>query len=171
MKPGRLWDILTMLSHAIRSSKADGDTLSFQLYVRNDNRKPRLVTLTSVCGPDDDGAPCLTAMLPVADASLGAGRSFDERQARRFHLGELRQTPGATLALAENGVSPTELLARHARGDWGEVTDADRAANEAAIGNELRIWSVYRLPVTGEKIWVITEADRSATTIMLPDEY
>ena len=80
-------------------------------------------------------------------------------------------TPGARLELAENHVSPDEFIARHSRGDWGEVSDDDRAENEFAIGKELRIWSVYVLPLTKEKIWVITEADRSLTTILLPDEY
>lgn len=103
---------------------------------------------------------------------MGAGQSFDDRQEqRRFHLGHLQQTPGAILALEENGVLSDEFFARHARGDWGDVTDDDRAENEFAIGKELRIWSVYHLPKTGEKIWVITEADRSLTTILLPDEY
>lgn len=64
---GRLWDILTMLSYAIRNTNTDSDTLAFQLYVRNDNEKPRLVTLKAVCGPDDDGSPCLTVMLPNED--------------------------------------------------------------------------------------------------------
>lgn len=64
---GRLWDILWMLATAIRGSKAPGDTLNFQLYVRNDNRRPELVTLKAICGPNDDASPCITVMLPEED--------------------------------------------------------------------------------------------------------
>jgi hypothetical protein len=64
---GRLWDILWMLAVAIRRSREPGDTLSYQLYVRNDNRRPKLVTLKAVCGPADDGLPCITVMLPNED--------------------------------------------------------------------------------------------------------
>jgi hypothetical protein len=65
---GRLWDILTMLGHAIRRSDGRKE-LSFQLHVRNDNRAapPPLVSLKAVCSPDDDGSPCLTIMEPGED--------------------------------------------------------------------------------------------------------
>jgi hypothetical protein len=99
---------------------------------------------------------------------MSAGPTFADR---KFHLGGLSMTRGAQWALLENNVTPTEYVARHVRGDWGDVSENDRAENEFAIGRELRIWSVYHLPVTGEKIWVITEADRSQTTILLPEEY
>jgi hypothetical protein len=62
---GRLWDIVWLLSVAIRAEKKRGsnlDTLQFGVYVRNDNRRPRLVRLKAVCGPDDDGTPCITVM-------------------------------------------------------------------------------------------------------------
>jgi hypothetical protein len=62
---------------------------------------------------------------------------------RKFHLGGLSMTRGAQWALLENNVTPTDYLARHVRGDWGDVSDNDRAENEFAIGRELRIWSVY----------------------------
>jgi hypothetical protein len=61
-------------------------------------------------------------------------------------------------------------LARHAGGDDGEVRESDRQANEHALKHDLRVLSAYTLR-TGEKIWIITEADRSTTTIMLPEEY
>jgi hypothetical protein len=64
---GRLWDILWMLAAAIRGSKDPGDTLNFQLYVRNDNLRPKLVTLKAICGPNDDASPCITVMLPEED--------------------------------------------------------------------------------------------------------
>lgn len=104
---------------------------------------------------------------------MGAGQSLANNQEheRKFHLGGLSLTTGAEWAFLESGVSPKDYVARHARGDWGQVSDDDRAENEFAIGKELRIWSVYSLPETEQKIWVITEADRSRTTILLPEEY
>lgn len=62
---GRLWDILWMLAVAIRRSRERGDTLRYELYVRN--RHPELVTLKAICGPADDGTPCITVMLPNED--------------------------------------------------------------------------------------------------------
>ena len=64
---GRLWDIVWLTRHAIRSAPAGADTVPVKLYVRNDNRRPRLVNLKAVCGPDDNGAPCITLMLPGED--------------------------------------------------------------------------------------------------------
>jgi hypothetical protein len=65
---GRLWDILWMLKQAIAMEpQSKKDVMQFRLYVRNDNRKPKLVTLKSVCGPGDDGEPVLTIMLPSED--------------------------------------------------------------------------------------------------------
>jgi hypothetical protein len=80
-------------------------------------------------------------------------------------------TEGALDALMTARVSPTPFLQRHRSGDWGELDAEDIAANDrAARGNE-RILSAYTLPTTGERIWIITEWDRSATTILLPSEY
>ena len=64
---GRLWDILNMLRFAIAKSPRGSSELLFKLYVRNDNRRAQLVTLKSVCGPNDDASPCLTVMLPDED--------------------------------------------------------------------------------------------------------
>src|SRR5690349_94629 len=65
---GRLWDILVMLGYAIRGDR-DQSVLRFRLHVRNDNREqmPPLVELKALCGPDDDGSPCITIMLPLED--------------------------------------------------------------------------------------------------------
>jgi hypothetical protein len=63
-----------------------------------------------------------------------------------------------------------EFVARHVRGDWGDCDDHDRQANEDALRNGERLFSVYRT-VKGEKLWVITEADRSSTCVLLPEEY
>lgn len=59
---GRRWDVLMMLRFAIKRGGAEARELQFQLYVRNDSRGPKLVTLKAVCGPDDDGAPCVTVL-------------------------------------------------------------------------------------------------------------
>lgn len=63
---GRLWDILNMLRFGAAKSKGESEIL-FKLYVRNDNRKAKLVTLKSVCGPNDDLSPCITVMMPDED--------------------------------------------------------------------------------------------------------
>lgn len=97
----------------------------------------------------------------------------------RFPLGRVVATPGAVALLAATAVSPLALLARHLRGDWGDVDAHDSAQNEIALLCGFRILSAYTLPPTapdGDKsnskvIWVITEADRSVTTLLLPDEY
>jgi hypothetical protein len=79
-------------------------------------------------------------------------------------------TPGALEALAESGQSPAVFLVRHAGGDWGLVDEEDRLLNDEALRDGSRLLSAYET-VRGVKLWVITEADRSATTILLPDEY
>ena len=87
-----------------------------------------------------------------------------------FLPGRIMMTPGALVALATANVAPESLLFRHMTGDWGNLVEEDRLENDRALGNGTRIFSSYLLP-TGEKIWLITEADRSATTFLLPMEY
>ena len=94
----------------------------------------------------------------------------------KFKLGRTVATPGALDALERAGQDAAEFLDRHARGDWGEVGEADWKVNDAAVAHEhdpdrqARLLSAYRTGL-GERLWVITEADRSATTLLLPDEY
>lgn len=88
----------------------------------------------------------------------------------KFQLGQIVATPGALAALAEAEANPLEYLQRHAAGDWGEVDAEDRKANNWSLKNGERILSAYTLP-TGQRIWIITEADRSSSTILLPEEY
>ena len=88
----------------------------------------------------------------------------------RFVLGQLVATPGALAAFEEAKQAPLEFLAKHTRGDWEELSKEDKAENELSVRQGFRILSAYRLR-TAVKIWVITEADRSVTTILLPDEY
>jgi hypothetical protein len=88
----------------------------------------------------------------------------------RFSLGQVLATPGALAALAEAGQTPHEFITRHRGGDWGVVGREDRQENELSVQGDLRILSAYILN-SGVKIWLITEADRSATTLLLPSEY
>ncbi len=87
-----------------------------------------------------------------------------------FPLGQIVATPGALEALARSGQSPSEFLDRHVACDWGEVDAADKQANEEALVNGERLLSVFRTNL-GDRIWIITEWDRSVTTLLLPDEY
>ena len=86
----------------------------------------------------------------------------------KFSLGQLVATPGALEALDEESFWP--YIKRHANGDWGDVCAEDKAENELSLKEGFRLLSAYHLP-DGCKIWIITEADRSATTILLPEEY
>lgn len=87
-----------------------------------------------------------------------------------FELGRIVSTPGALAAFVHAGINPVTLLERHVRGDWGDVPPEDARENELSIREGFRILSSYPLP-TGETIWLITEADRSATTFLLSEEY
>jgi hypothetical protein len=87
-----------------------------------------------------------------------------------FDTGFVVRTPGALLALVEAQVSETSLIQRHLSGYFGELCAEDAAANRSAIAEGGRVFSNYRIdPQT--TVWVITEADRSATTVLLPSEY
>ena len=86
-----------------------------------------------------------------------------------FPLGRTLATPGSLDALAQAGISPASLLFRHQQGDWGELDPEDQEANNRALREGSRILSSY--PIGSGKLWVITEADRSATTLLLPSEY
>jgi hypothetical protein len=84
-------------------------------------------------------------------------------------LGRVVATPGALKLLKEAGGHPFDYLARHATGDWGELCAFDRCQNQIALREGLRIFSSYEMPAG--RVWIITEADRSVTTILLPEEY
>ena len=104
----------------------------------------------------------------------------------RFRLGQVLATPGALDALEAAGQDGRQYLKRHQSGDWGEVCPEDYQCQSRAVANEQfrakpgsakqlrrscqRLMSAYALP-TGAKLWVITEADRSITTVLLPEEY
>ena len=98
------------------------------------------------------------------------GQKTDRPGLAQFTLGNMYATPGALKAISEAGETPLIYFARHARGDWGEVCKEDWAENELSLVHGFRVLSSYHTSA-GEKLWVITEADRSATTILLPEEY
>lgn len=88
----------------------------------------------------------------------------------RLALGQTFITPGAQEALEISGETPIQFLRRHVSADWGELSEEDVQENELSLREGFRLLSAYRT-AKGQKIWVITEADRSATTILLPSEY
>jgi hypothetical protein len=87
-----------------------------------------------------------------------------------FTLGQIVATPGALRALERANQSAAFFLTRHAKGDWGELDPEDIRENEYSVAHGFRLLSSYTTAV-GDKLWIITEADRSATTLLLPDEY
>ncbi len=88
--------------------------------------------------------------------------------AMKFDPGQLGITPGAQEAIPSEEVQAA--FNRHVQGDWGDTCDDDSAQNEWALKNDARLLSVYTSE-SGETFWIITEADRSSTTILLPSEY
>lgn len=88
-------------------------------------------------------------------------------------LGLLGMTPGVAALMRDSIPNATALMSalqRHTAGDWGDVNEHDAAANDAAVAQGSRVLSAYRM-ATGEKFWIITEADRTVTTVLLPGEY
>jgi hypothetical protein len=87
-----------------------------------------------------------------------------------FLVGRIVATPGALTALQAAGQTPHEFLARHLRKDWGDLSVEDWHENELSLRAGFRLLSVYHTRL-GEKLWIITEADRSTSTVLLPSEY
>ena len=88
----------------------------------------------------------------------------------KFSHGQVVSTPAALEAIEQSGQTPEFFLDRHVKGDWGCVCADDQEANDAALVEGERILSAYET-LKGVRIWIITEADRSSTTILLPTEY
>ena len=96
-----------------------------------------------------------------------------------FGLGQIVATPGSLAALKQYGIDPLQLLTRHVTGDWGDVDAMDAVQNDRSVERGLRILSAYRLAPLATLgpgsappvVWIITEADRTATTFLLPEEY
>lgn len=93
-----------------------------------------------------------------------------------FHLGPIVATPGALEDLERNGMTGLELLKRHVTGDWGNLCEEDKKANEAALTTGARILSSYLLP-DESKLYIITDAEideqhhRYCTTLLRPEDY
>lgn len=107
------------------------------------------------------------------DTSPGHGLGNPSTPTPLFELGTVASTPGAIEAMEIAGIFPHTLLDRHVIGDWGDVCEEDRLSNDLAVKDDLRIMSVYRYDIDQplQKLWVITEWDRSVTTILKPSEY
>ncbi len=152
---GRLWDVLHLAIIAIKQHTNDSLELRYNLVLHVGDTSIYPVKL--ICGPGADFEPVITLSNPDKDIELA--------------LGEVVVTEGAMEALLLAQVFPTLYLMRHRRGDWGELDEEDIKANiQAAVDGE-RILSAYTLSPTQQKIWIITERDRSVTTILLPSEY
>lgn len=129
-------------------------------------------------GPDGDGSAEESDQgeEDEGDAEAYSAEEFERVKRERiestkgplFELGKLVSTPGALEALTREDIG--KALARHHRGDWGDVGRHDWRENETSLIEGFRLLSIYR-GTNGTKFWVITEADRSATTVLLPAEY
>jgi hypothetical protein len=86
-----------------------------------------------------------------------------------FPLGHIVATPDALALLERHSADARDFLSRHQQGDWGDVDQEDAAMNDHAVDNGDRTFSVYALG--NDRIWIITECDRSVTTILLPEDY
>jgi len=89
----------------------------------------------------------------------------------KFPLGKIVATPNFLERAVEHGANPADFLSRFIRGDWGEVGAADAAQNEASLLNGTRLMGVYKFPSSEEEFWIITEADRSVTTLLMGSDY
>ncbi len=88
-----------------------------------------------------------------------------------FPAGQIVATPGALALLEQANKTPLEFVSRHLRGDWGDdLCQDDKTENELSLKQGFRLLSSYKVTET-EKLWIITEADRSVTTLLLPSEY
>lgn len=91
----------------------------------------------------------------------------------KFSLGQVVMTAGIANFVNEIGINGelelSRLIGRHVNGDWGDVSEDDKVMNDEAVKDGDRIMSSYKL--NGETIWVVTEWDRSVTTVLFPDEY
>lgn len=88
----------------------------------------------------------------------------------RFRAGRLLMTAGVNDLVQRGVFNPGPYLQRHLDGDWGDLCDEDRRSNDTALKNGDRLFSSYRI-TPDLKLWIITEWDRSVTTLLLPDEY
>lgn len=107
---------------------------------------------------------------PTAEAPRATVQLIPARRLPMFPLGKVCATPGLIDAQRDNAQSPVSFIARHVNGDWSEMDAHDQKANTESVTNGTRIFSSYSMK-DGNKLFVITEADRSVTTLLLPSEY
>lgn len=108
-------------------------------------------------------AACSNDSSPAARDKAAAGTPL-------FALGQVLATPGASELLETHQLTALPFLLRHVSGDWGDICAEDRQSNAEALQYGYRLMSVYELS-KAEHLWIITEADRSSTTLLLPEEY
>lgn len=93
----------------------------------------------------------------------------EKRNTEQLPLGQIAATPAVLAHLKDHGINARDYLKRHAYGDWGDVPPEDAIENQVAIRHGFRVLSSYE--IAGERVWIITEADRSVTTLLFPSEY
>ena len=107
---------------------------------------------------------------PQITAAMNAPAAQSERShSVHLDLGRVVATPAALDLVRAHGLDVLALVHRHARGDWGDVSEHDAQANDRSAQDGTRVLSAYE--TRGGRLWVITEADRSATTVLLPSDY
>jgi hypothetical protein len=146
--------------------------VNYQGPICEDCQKAYLVTDESGeyrLKPDCQVPPRATPMNAIRQLQRVRWLATD-RIGPKFPLGRIVATPAALKALEDSGQTPDFFLDRHVQGNWGEVDDGDKRLNGDALVNGDRLLSAYRT-LRNVRIWVITEADRSSTCILLPEEY
>lgn len=100
---------------------------------------------------------------------MNSTNSSKSRNIPLFALGQIVATPAVLAHLNEHRIHPDTYIRRHQCGDWGNVPSEDAGENDFSVLNGLRVLSSYE--IAAERVWIITEADRSVTTLLMPNEY
>lgn len=153
---GRLHDVLHMAYAAVKQARGEASELLYNLILHTEDTR-QTYTVRLVAGMGDANEPVVTLSSALKDKVVA--------------LGEIVLTEGALAAFAEAKISPAPFLLRHSRGDWGALDEADWAANDRALLQGERLLAAYTLEQTGVTVWIVTEWDRSRSTILLPSEY
>jgi len=140
------------------------------IHYLTDLPHPQIEALRDALVPLLENLPAVTLHLTWSAEHRSWMSRIHEPRVPLFSLGIVVGTQGAVDTLEAAGQSRQAFLDRHSHGDWGDVPDADKQENDFSLTYGFRILSSYTT-TAGERIWVLTEADRSATTILLPEEY
>ena len=116
-------------------------------------------------------ASMIFCLMPEREPQAHQEESLEKRAMPKvlFDMGQIVVTPGASYGLHLIERHPVQLLARHATGDWGRLPEQDIEENERSLKHGYRLFSAY--DVEDARFYVITEHDRSVTTVLLPEEY